>query len=113
MHEMSIAENLFKIVDQQRILNNLKRVEKINLKIGKLTTIIPSCLEFSFQIISKGTPLEDAKLQMEIIPFRIKCKECSEENEISDFFLFCPSCKSTNIEIISGRELFIESIEGE
>jgi hydrogenase nickel incorporation protein HypA/HybF len=113
MHEMPIAENIFRIVEQQKILNNLKKVYKINLKVGKLTTVVPACLEFCFQVISKGTEFENVKLEIEIVPFRIKCKKCEKEKEISNFFLLCPECGSQEIEILSGRELSIESIEGE
>lgn len=113
MHEMPIAENIFRIVREQKNLNNLKKVYKINLKIGKLTTVVPSALKFCFQVISKGTEFENVKLDIEIVPFKIKCKKCLKEEEISEFFFLCPFCESENIEVISGRELFIDSIEGE
>ena len=91
-------------------MNNV-RVEKVNLKVGKLAAVVPDSLRFCFEIAAKETPLGDAVLNIEEIPVVAVCTECHQEWTIEEPVFACPECNSGAIEIISGRELDIESIE--
>ncbi len=112
MHEMGIAMQLVEIAIDA-IPDDMKGapVERVYVKIGKFTAVIPSSLKFCFDIVSQGTPLADAELDIEEIPVTAKCKECHHKWEISVPVFRCESCDSGAIEVISGRELNIESIE--
>lgn len=72
---------------------------------------VPDCIRFYFEILSKGTVAEGAALEAEEIPLTGQCKNCSKKFVIKNYVFRCPYCESPNVEIISGRELFIESIE--
>jgi len=58
MHEMGIALEIIKIATDS-IPANLKnpRVERINLKVGKLAAVVPGSLKFCFEVATKDTPL--------------------------------------------------------
>ncbi len=45
------------------------------------------------------------------VPVVVLCSDCDEEFEVERAEFGCPSCSGSNTEIISGREIFVESIE--
>jgi hydrogenase nickel incorporation protein HypA/HybF len=112
MHEMGIAQELVKIALDAipRDMEN-PEVETIYLKIGKLAAVVDHSLRFCFEIITKDTALENAKLEIEIVPVRARCKSCEHEWEVTGPVFQCPSCKEGEVEVLSGRELEIVSIE--
>ena len=114
MHEMSIALQIIEIAEAA-IPGDLKGtpVEKLNIRIGKLSAVIPDSLIFCINIASKNTAFDGAALNIEEIPVQLKCLSCDHQWVIEEPAFNCESCNSGDIEIISGRELDIESIEVE
>ena len=112
MHEMGIAMQIIEIASDS-IPQDVAdvRVERVNLKIGKLAAVVPESLRFCFEIASKETPLEGADLHIDEIPVVARCKDCQAEWVINGPVFTCASCNSGQIDILSGRELNIESIE--
>lgn len=109
MHELAIAESIIGILKEQA----KGRVNSVKLKIGEMAGVVPSALEFSFQIASKGTLAEGAALYIEHVPLTGKCDDCSEVFRIKDYCFECISCGGSNFKLISGRELLIEEIDVE
>ena len=112
MHEMGIAMQIIDIATAS-IPEDMQpaRVEKINLKVGKLSAIVNDSLTFCFEIASKDTPLDGAELVIEEIPVIARCNACEKEWTIDSPAFSCPHCEGGDIELLSGRELDIESIE--
>jgi len=114
MHEMAVAENIIKVIEEKLVEQDQKgTVTKINLKIGKLTCVEPGALKLSFEVISQETPFQKASLIIDSIPITGKCKDCHKNFSLEDLEFSCPFCGSFKIEIKTGRELFIESFETE
>jgi len=112
MHEMGIAMQVAEIATAS-IPADMKdaRIERINLKVGKLAAVVPESLRFCFEIIAKDTPLAGVELHIEEIPVIARCRECDTQWTITGPVFTCQKCQSGSIEIISGQELDIESIE--
>lgn len=112
MHEMGIALEIIEIAAAS-IPPHLKdvRVERVNLEVGKLSAIVPESLRFCFEIAAKETRLEGASLVIEELPVLARCKGCGKEWTIDGPAFSCPECGSGQIDILSGRELDIKSIE--
>jgi hydrogenase nickel incorporation protein HypA/HybF len=68
-------------------------------------------LRFCFEIAAKDTPLEGAELKIDEIPVVAHCNDCGFEWTIEEPVFTCKHCTSGSIELLSGRELDIESIE--
>jgi hydrogenase nickel incorporation protein HypA/HybF len=113
MHEIRIAEDLSAIVLDTARKENLSTVTMVNISFGGLVQIVPDIFEFAFREAVRDTSAADAVLNLEIIPVRMKCAQCGSEFNIEQNFFSCGSCGSAEIEILSGKELFIKSIEGE
>jgi len=112
MHEMGIALQIIEIATAS-IPPEMRaaRVERVNLKIGKLSAVVPDSLRFCFDIVSKDTPLAGAALAIEETPVVARCKECDARWSIAEPVFTCKACNSGALEILSGRELDIVSIE--
>jgi len=114
MHEMAVAENIIKVIEEKLKESGPKgEVKKIDLKIGKLTCVEPEALKLSFVAASQGTPLEKASLLIRSVPVTGKCKDCKKNFCLEKLDFSCPFCGSFRIEIKTGKELFIESFEVE
>ncbi len=112
MHEMAIVQSIMDIVWQQAEANNAKRVVRICLEFGKLTAVQPESIDFAFEILSKGTLAEGAIVDVDIIPIKVHCMDCSETQTVDTYQAFCPSCSDGTLQIIAGRdEMRIAAIE--
>jgi hydrogenase nickel incorporation protein HypA/HybF len=113
MHELAITQSMLDLVLKQAEEAGAKEIGKINLVIGEMTGVVGRCVQFYFDFLSKGTPAEGAALNFKVIPTTARCRNCGKEFELGEFDWTCPYCQSNNIEIIGGKELFVESIEVE
>ena len=113
MHELAVAESLLKIIQDESKKHGLLRVNQVRLRIGELSTIVPSALSFSFEVISQGTLAEGAHLAMEMVPVTGHCQDCDADFEIDNYLFLCPQCGGAIIMLVSGKELEIVDIEGE
>ena len=112
MHEMGIALQIVEIATASLPADlGDARVAKLNLKIGKLAAVVPESLRFCFDVAVKDTLLAGAKLAIEEMPVLAKCKDCNARWTIDEPVFICKTCQSGSLEILSGRELDIESIE--
>ncbi|MGD0755311.1 MAG: hydrogenase maturation nickel metallochaperone HypA [Bacteroidales bacterium] len=113
MHEIGIAEDLSLIVLDTAKKENLSKVTKVNISFGQLVQIVPDIFEFVFRETVRNSVAQDAEIDIEIIPVKVKCKNCGNDFQVTDYLFACNVCYSTDIKIIQGKELFITSIEGE
>ncbi len=113
MHEVSIAQSLLKIVQNESKKHGVSRVTRVHVRIGTLCAIVPEALTFSFEVISERTVAEGAGLHIELVPARGRCQNCNIDFEVDNFLFFCPKCGGIASEIISGKELEISDIEVE
>ena len=113
MHELSIMGNILDIVLEHAGKNAAKRVKAVNLMIGELSDIIPEWAQMYFDMLSKETIAENAKLVIDRIPLSVSCKDCGNVHtyQDKDWKFTCQKCGSANIEVISGREMTVTSIE--
>jgi hydrogenase nickel incorporation protein HypA/HybF len=113
MHELSIAQSLLGIVEDESKKHGASRVTRVCIRVGALSAIVPESLTFSFEVLSEKTIAEGAGLDIEIVPARGKCRACNIEFEVDGFLSFCPECGGVVGEIVSGKELEISHIEVE
>ena len=114
MHEMGLALQIVEIAKASipaELAN--ARVERVNLKVGKMAAVVPESLRFCFEVITRNTPLEGAELHMEEVPVVARCHACRHEWTLAGPVFRCPACESGDVEMISGRELDIVPIEVE
>lgn len=111
MHELSVAQGLLDIIEQEARPYPGARVTRVHLRIGALSAVVPDALRFAFQAVTRGGIAEGASLEIEEVPLRIRCRQCAEEFTVEDPFMTCPRCEGFDVEMVSGREMHIESME--
>ena len=113
MHELAVTESILKICKDEQRKNSFNKINEIRIRIGELTGLVPDCIDYYFEVISKGTIGEGAKITVEKLPIIIECKECLYKSEIDSGIYSCPKCNSFRISIINGKEFYIDSLEVE
>ena len=113
MHEMGIAMQIMNLCQQSLPPDEDLRIKSIHLRVGKLTAIVPQSLRMCMEVVTKDTPAEGAELQFTEVPLVVQCQECGEDTEIEEPPFKCSGCGSDKVDIISGREMIVESIEVE
>jgi hydrogenase nickel incorporation protein HypA/HybF len=112
MHELSIVNSIVEIATEHAQQHGATRVDAITLRIGALSCVHKSSLEFSFELVAKDTLLEGARLRFIDVPVTIYCGRCNGEFQLPGIQQFrCPRCNTPSAEIRQGRELDVDSIE--
>jgi hydrogenase nickel incorporation protein HypA/HybF len=111
MHELSITEEILNIAIAKAREAKAEKVIQINLVIGDASSIVGECVQFCFDFVSKASIAEGAKLNFQRIPLQMKCRNCGCIFNPQRESWTCPQCGEWNVEIISGKEFYMESIE--
>jgi len=111
MHELSIATSIVEIAVEHARREGGGRVTGVTLRIGRLSCVHEDALRSSFDLVTEGTPLAGASLDVIEVPVRIWCAICKAEVELPGIQRFaCPACGHLSGNIRAGRELDIEAI---
>jgi hydrogenase nickel incorporation protein HypA/HybF len=110
---LSVCEGIIEVATNAltRLACPLPPVSCVTVRIGRLTSVVPDCLRHYFDLLTPGTALEGAALVIEHIPIRAICADCTAGFEIDGLSFSCPRCGSGLVDLISGRELEVVSLE--
>ena len=135
MHEWALAEAVASAAVKVAKKEKIKEITKIKIKIGELQKLDTEIFEFALREISQPARelLKKATIEIEIEKGVLKCRVCgcdwnfsqakkglSDEDsesihfvpELAHIFVKCPQCKSPDFEVVKGRSIWIDSIEG-
>jgi hydrogenase nickel incorporation protein HypA/HybF len=107
MHELAITESILNQSLTEAKKHKAKSIKKINLLVGEAISVVPDCVQFYFDTLKKPTIAKDAVLEIKTVPLVIRCPNC--KIQFKDLEAIC-KCQA-GIEIVSGQELIIESLE--
>lgn len=88
-----------------------RKVNRIKIKVGELCGLLPECISYYFDIISRNTIAEDATLDIEKIPVKLKCCDCGGYTSADVRSFRCGICGSQNLKIVEGNEFYVDSLE--
>ena len=110
MHELSLSSAIVATAVKHA---GGRRVTVVSLRVGRLRQVVPDTLEFYFEFVARGTVCEGARLELEIVEASLHCKPCAREWEIEIPAFRCSTCGGSDVEVASGNEFEVESIEVE
>ena len=111
MHELSVSSAILDTVLRHA---DGRRVTSVQLRVGHLRQVVPESLDFYWEIVTRDTPIEGARLEQESVPARLRCDSCERAWDVELVPIFrCPHCEGAGIEVLSGNELEVETIEVE
>jgi hydrogenase nickel incorporation protein HypA/HybF len=104
MHELSLTQSILIIIDEYAEKHQFDKVNSIKLSFGRLSCVEPMALEFAFNLQSKGTIAEGARLEFDVLPVVIHCFSCEKDSVLDAYSAECPGCKSGEVMIVGGME---------
>jgi len=113
VHELSIAQSLLEIIVDESSRHGLERINKVRLQIGEFAAVVPESLTFCFELVSRDTVAAGALIEIETVGVTARCDRCDFSFDVKDQVFLCPRCGGPALELLSGRELTVVSIEGE
>jgi hydrogenase nickel incorporation protein HypA/HybF len=86
-------------------------VAKVEVTVGHLRQVVPSALTFAFELVTQGTSIEGAELEIKDVPARVACRSCKADSRLVALPFACPSCGSVDVDVRTGEELFVDALE--
>ena len=111
MHEVGITRSIVEIAERTAHEQGAARVLSVTVAIGALSGVVPEAVEFCFEACTKETLLERARLIIDRIPGKGKCRQCSVEIPLDPYTFTCPACGGYDLERLQGDELQIIEME--
>jgi hydrogenase nickel incorporation protein HypA/HybF len=105
MHELSIADAILTVAQAHA---GDRRLVAVEVEVGHLRQVVPSALEFAFELLAPGVALEVTE-----VPAAGRCRACGAESELCVFPLACGACNGVDMEIVRGEELSVQAVEVE
>jgi hydrogenase nickel incorporation protein HypA/HybF len=113
MHEQSIVESLLAIAIESAEKAKAKNILRISLVVGELSGVVEESVDFYFSFLTRDTIAADSSLFYNRIPAELRCRNCNTIFTPENLNFHYPNCKEQQIDIIGGRELYIDSMEVE
>ncbi len=113
MHEMSLCEGVLQVLQTEAKTQGFSKVKAVWLEIGDLSSVEPEAMLFSFDVVTKDSLADGAKLNIINVPGGAWCMQCSKNVTVKQRFDECPDCGSYQLQVISGDEMKIKELEVE
>jgi hydrogenase nickel incorporation protein HypA/HybF len=107
VHELAITESLVDAVTE-RLPG--QQVTCVRLELGALSGVVADSLRFCFNLVTEGTSLEGATLEIAQPPAMCHCRICDGDFEPDGPIVMC-RCGSAEVTVLTGQELKITSVQ--
>ena len=111
MHEMSLCESVVQILVASAKEQCFTTVKTVWLEIGVLSCVEPEAMHFSFDVVTRGTLAEGAKLVIERVPATARCLSCHQDVTVHQYGDPCPACGGSDLQISGGDQLRVKELE--
>jgi hydrogenase nickel insertion protein HypA len=111
MHEYSIVQALINQCEDIAKENKATKVTKVVCKIGIMSGIEIHLLQTAFDTFKEKTICYDAEFIINEQKLKLECINCGYMYEGDEIRYFCQKCKSSNIKVIDGEDMYLMSLE--
>lgn len=111
MHELSLAENMLELIQEQSQRDGFNKVTKVVLEIGKLSHVEADAMRFCFDAVVSNSIADGALLDIIHTPASAICPQCSSHSNPENLYDPCPSCGAFGLEVFEGDQVRIKSLE--
>lgn len=73
--------------------------------------MVPETLDYCWRIQTAGTALDGCPLEIDHVPAVVACATCGATTELTSPLLRCGGCDGSDVQLISGEEFLIESLD--
>lgn len=110
MHEVSLANSLIELIEEQAQSQKFSQVKEITVEIGQLSHVEPQAFMQAFSI-AKTSLMDKAELIILEPEGQAYCFHCQKKVTIQKRGEPCPDCKSYQLFVQEGTELKLKSLE--
>jgi hydrogenase nickel incorporation protein HypA/HybF len=113
MHEMSLSQGMLELIEDAARRDGFARVRTVWLEIGALAAVEPEALKFCFDVVTRGSCAQGARLEIIATPGQAWCLKCSQQIGISEPLGACPECGSHQVQVTGGTDMRVKELEVE
>jgi hydrogenase nickel incorporation protein HypA/HybF len=113
MHEQSIVESLLILALENAEKASACKIVGIHLVVGDYTGVLEDAVNYYFGFLSQDTIAAGAQIHYTHVPGQLRCRDCDILFPLQKHEYRCPKCEGRRVEIVGGRELYIENMEVE
>jgi hydrogenase nickel incorporation protein HypA/HybF len=110
VHELSLASAVVSTAERHA---DGRRVTVVKLRVGRLRQVVPDTLRFCFELAARDTACHGARLEIEAVEVGLRCTACGHDWHVEIPSFRCPACAGAQVEVTTGDELEVESIDVE
>jgi hydrogenase nickel incorporation protein HypA/HybF len=110
MHELSIAVSIVEIATDEARKANVESFSEIILDIGTLSGVEIDALDFAMKSAIQDSVLDNAKVIINRIQARARCKQCQHEFDVDTVFTVCQKCSHFDLDVFQGKEMKVRSL---
>jgi hydrogenase nickel incorporation protein HypA/HybF len=105
MHEVSLAGDILRMVEDTVTREGRARVRCLTLQAGALAGVEVGALRFALDSMAPGTCLEGAQIEIQQPPGVASCAACGATVEIRERTDPCPRCGAFGLRVRAGTTL--------
>ena len=83
------------------------QIRELHVKIGRLSGVEAHYLQNCYEVFRAGTVCENADLIIHPQEIVVKCKNCGFSGDLAQNDFSCPRCKSSEISVIDGEDMYL------
>lgn len=107
MHEFGLGAAVVDAVERRA---DGRPVDQVTVRVGVLQRVEPEALAQAFALAAEGGVAQDARVEVVVVPARVRCPSCGLDDPCSDVEPACPRCGAAGVEVSGGDELMLESL---
>lgn len=108
MHELSLCRSIAEVAVRHA---DGRRVASVRVRVGHLRQVVPATLVGCFAVVAAQSQLAGAVLEVVEVPAQLRCRACGAVTRLERFELRCGECGGSDLKVIAGQELLVESLE--
>ena len=106
--------NILDIVGSACLEGGHEKVQKVRVRVGRASGVMPDALLFSFECARAGTVAAEAVLEIHEVPVGGSCRDCGADFTVEEKYVFrCPRCGGPSFDVLAGNELEVIDLEVE
>jgi hydrogenase nickel incorporation protein HypA/HybF len=112
MHELPATQGMLDVALDAAAGVHATRVREIHLVVGDLTSMVDDSVQFYFDLLSKGTAAEGARLIFRREAAALQCGACGHRDNVrAPLPPACPRCGDLRLTVKGGQAFYVDSID--
>jgi len=113
MHGLALSRSIVELVTERARAERFRAVTRVTVAVGVGAGVDAEALRFCWDVAAEETAARGAELVIGEVPLGARCRSCGHEFEPGAVLAPCPACGRPGVELVRGRELRVQSFDGE